>query len=91
MFLDRPEQLDEPGEGEIRLRLDAGDPQDAHSDAGAVLSGPVEQRRFADAGLAAQDEAAAAAGTCGVHEVLDRGLLARPAVQQPTKPFVRDT
>ena len=55
----------EAREGQICLRPDAGRPEDSHPRRRGLLDGPFQQRRFADPGVAADQQRAATRGRAG--------------------------
>ena len=75
----RPQQLEEPGERHLRLRLDPARPQDAHSL--GSLARVVEQGRLADPRLADEYEDAAAAAAGLFQQSIERLALAITAKQ----------
>ncbi len=80
----RAQQLVQAGERKLRLRLDPGGPQ--HPQAGGVLGRVVEQGRLADAGLAAEHERRAGAGTGIVEQGADPRPFRLPAHQHADDP-----
>jgi hypothetical protein len=63
----------EPGEGELHLGLDSGDPGDA--EARCMTSAMVQERGLADAGLAADDEDRALAAADLPQDAVERVAL----------------
>jgi hypothetical protein len=76
----RQEELVEAGEGQLHLRLDAGDLGDA-TVTGAI-DDVVEQGRLADASLAAQHENSTGLFAHRLQELVEDDLLASPATQR---------
>ena len=75
-----PQELVQAGERQVGLGLQADRGEHRHVLAGR-LDGVAQQRRLADAGLAAQDEHAAASAPSGFEQLLDALALAFPAAQ----------
>jgi hypothetical protein len=64
----------EAGEAQLHLRLDPERADDSEIICGS--DGPVEERGFSDAGLAAKNERSAESVADGVEEAAERRLLA---------------
>ena len=76
----RRAELMQPGEGQLHLGLDAGDPGDVES--GCPFRGMLHQHRLAHARLAADHEHAAVARACVVEEPVQRLTLAGTAPER---------
>jgi len=76
----RTAELVEAGEGQFHLGLHAHGPQDR--EAGRRVDQVLQQRRLADAGLATDDEDAAAAGTSVADQLVEGRTFGFPP-QQP--------
>ena len=63
------QELVQPSEGELNLRLDSHGGQDACTYRHGPLTGALQQRRLADACLAADDQCSA-----GIGKSIDKGV-----------------
>ena len=79
----RRQQLMQPGEGELHLRLDAGGTH--HATTRRVVDRVVQERRLAHPRLAAQHQCPALARAHGVDEAVEHVAFAAPA-REPCRP-----